>query len=33
MEDNRDIILSVQNLVVEYTSDGRTINAVNGISF
>ena len=28
-----DEFLSVENLVVEYTSDGQTVHAVNGVSF
>lgn len=35
MEANKkkDLLLSVKDLVVEYTSDGKTVHAVNGISF
>lgn len=33
MENNRDVLLTVNDLTVEYTSDGRVIHAVNGVSF
>jgi oligopeptide/dipeptide ABC transporter ATP-binding protein len=33
MTSNNDAFLSVRNLVVEYTSEGRVIHAVNGVSF
>ncbi|MDO4337478.1 MAG: ABC transporter ATP-binding protein [Eubacteriales bacterium] len=33
IEKNRKIFLSVKDLVVEYTSDGQKIQAVNGVSF
>lgn len=32
-ENNNPAFLSVKDLVVEYTSDGQTIQAVNGVSF
>ena len=33
MEDNEKRFLSVEDLVVEYTSDGEIVHAVNGVSF
>lgn len=30
---NSDILLSVQNLQVDYSSNGQTVRAVNGVSF
>jgi len=30
---NKEILLSVKDLVVEYTSGGQTVSAVNGVSF
>ena len=33
MTSNNDAFLSVRDLVVEYTSEGRVIHAVNGVSF
>jgi oligopeptide/dipeptide ABC transporter ATP-binding protein len=33
MTSNNDAFLSVRNLVVEYTSEGRVIHAVNGVAF
>ena len=32
-ENNNDVILSVEDLVVEYTAAGEVIHAVNGVSF
>ena len=31
--ENRELLLSVRNLTVEYTSDGEVIHAVNDVSF
>jgi peptide/nickel transport system ATP-binding protein len=33
MENNNETLLSVRDMVVEYTSDDRIIHAVNGVSF
>jgi ABC-type glutathione transport system ATPase component len=33
MTSNNDAFLSVRDLIVEYTSEGRVIHAVNGVSF
>lgn len=33
MSKEKDILLSVKDLVVEYTSDGEIVHAVNGVSF
>ena len=33
MSENNKKFLSVENLVVEYTSDGDIVHAVNGVSF
>lgn len=30
---NKDAFLSVRDLVVEYRSEGKTVHAVNGVSF
>lgn len=32
-EINKDVFLSIRNLVVEYQSEGKTVHAVNGVSF
>lgn len=32
-EKNQDVLLSVQNLQVDYSSSGQTVRAVNGVSF
>ena len=33
MKSNHGSFLSVRDLVVEYTAEGQTIHAVNGVSF
>ena len=32
-EVNKDVFLSIRDLVVEYQSEGKTVHAVNGVSF